>query len=129
MTPRRLRILVVDDNEAGRYATGRVLRQDFNLDPGETVKAGQVLACLDSTDLQLTMEKDKIDFAAAKERFATDRSTELSLESLRADLEHQIPDVQPPEPAQQTEPDAANEDTAPISLRDRFRAATHRGDD
>jgi len=27
MTPRRQRILVVDDNEAGRYATGRVLRQ------------------------------------------------------------------------------------------------------
>jgi PAS domain S-box-containing protein len=27
MTPRRQRILVVDDNDAGRYATGRVLRQ------------------------------------------------------------------------------------------------------
>ena len=51
------------------------------------------------------------------------------IESLRAELEHQIPDVPPPAPAQPPEHDAANEDTAPISLRDRFRAATHRGDD
>ena len=65
---------------------GRLIKKDFNLDPGETVKEGEVLAQLDPTDLVLAMRKDEIDYGAAKARFKTDRSTELSLESLHADL-------------------------------------------
>ena len=67
---------------------GRLVKKDFNLDPGEKVKAGQVLAQLDSTDLQLAMDKDQIDYEATKELFKTDHSTELSLESLHADLDN-----------------------------------------
>jgi len=67
---------------------GRLVKKDFNLDPGEKVKAGQVLAQLDATDIQLAMDKDRIDYAATKERYKTDHSTELALESLHADLEN-----------------------------------------
>jgi len=65
---------------------GRLLKKNFNLYPGQDVVTDQILAQLDSTDLRLAMDKDQIDFAATKERFKTDHSTELSLESLHADL-------------------------------------------
>jgi hypothetical protein len=83
-------------------------------------------------EVQLRTWAEALCDAAESDRRAMGKAILMLLdqiESLRAELEHQIPDVQPPEPAQQPEHDAANEDTAPISLRDRFRAATHRGDD
>ena len=65
---------------------GRIIKKDFNLDPGKTVREGDILAQLDPTDLDLAMRKDQIDYEATKARFKTDRSTELSLESLHGDL-------------------------------------------
>ena len=50
------------------------------------MKDGEVLAQLDATDLKLEMAKDQIDFEATKDRFKTDHSSELALESLHADF-------------------------------------------
>jgi len=60
---------------------GRVLDKDFKLSPGEAVKKGEIVAQLDTTDLKLTIEKDKIGFDAAKARFAADHTKELARES------------------------------------------------
>jgi RND family efflux transporter MFP subunit len=47
---------------------GRVMEQDFNLDPGKRVKKGDVLARIDPTDLQLEIDSIEIAYRAAKER-------------------------------------------------------------
>ena len=60
---------------------GRVLDKDFKLSPGEIVKKGEILAQLDPADLQLAIDKEKIDFQAKKATFAADHTKELQLES------------------------------------------------
>lgn len=84
-------------------------------------------------EVQLRTWAEALCDAAESDRRAMGKAILMLLdqiESLRAELELQVlPDGQPPAPAQPPEHDAASEDTAPISLRDRFRAATHRGDD
>lgn len=67
-------------------AGGRILRTDYNLDPGKAVQPGQVLARLDPADLLLVIGQKKIDYAAAKALFAADRSKELVLEAADFDL-------------------------------------------
>ena len=65
---------------------GRVLHKDFALDPGKTVKEGDVLAQLDTTDLDIDIERQEIDFDTLKKRIAVGSSTKLDLENARADL-------------------------------------------
>ncbi len=47
---------------------GRVMSEDFNLDPGKKVKKGDILARIDPTDLLLDIESIEIAYRAAKER-------------------------------------------------------------
>ena len=46
---------------------GRVIEKDFNLDPGQKVKKGDILARIDPTDLQLEIESTEIVYRAAKQ--------------------------------------------------------------
>ncbi len=85
--PGNVTVVAEYSQELRADVAGRLVRQDFNLDPGQAVKDGDVLAQIDPTDLKLAMQKDQIDFDAAKARFRTDRSGELLLESLQADIE------------------------------------------
>ncbi|MGH7994989.1 MAG: efflux RND transporter periplasmic adaptor subunit [Opitutaceae bacterium] len=65
---------------------GRLLAKDFNLEPGNRVNAGQILAQLDATDLRLALQRSQIDFTAMEDRFKTDRTDELNLEAAKKDL-------------------------------------------
>ncbi len=65
---------------------GRVLRRNFNIDPGKPVKQGDVLAELDPADTLLLLKQKQIDFAAMKATYEADHSKELALDSKRADL-------------------------------------------
>jgi multidrug efflux pump subunit AcrA (membrane-fusion protein) len=65
---------------------GRVLRKDFALDPGRAVREGEVLAQLDTTDLDIEIARDEIDFDTLKKRMAVGSSGELDLENARAAL-------------------------------------------
>jgi RND family efflux transporter MFP subunit len=65
---------------------GRVLRADFNLDPGKVVKSGEVLAQLDPADLLLAINQERITLTALKATFAADHTRELDLEVARAEL-------------------------------------------
>ena len=61
---------------------GRLTRKDFNLNPGDKVKADQILAELDPNDLRLAMDKDKIDFDATQAAFQ-DRSFDRAFARVR----------------------------------------------
>ena len=65
---------------------GRVLRRNFELDPGKSVKQGEVLAELDPADTLLLLKQKQIDFAAKKATYDADHSKELALDSKHADL-------------------------------------------
>jgi RND family efflux transporter MFP subunit len=65
---------------------GRVLHKDFALDPGKAVKEGDVLAQLDTTDVDIDIERQEIDFDTLKKRIAVGSSAKLDLENARADL-------------------------------------------
>lgn len=65
---------------------GRVLHKDFALDPGKTVKEGNVLAQLDTTDIDIEIERDTIDFDTLKQKIAVGSSSRLDLENARQDL-------------------------------------------
>ena len=58
---------------------GRIEEKDFNLSPGKIVKRGEVLVRLDTTDLQLAMEKDQIAYDALEATFEADHSLEIAL--------------------------------------------------
>ncbi len=47
---------------------GRIKTEDYNLDPGLRVKAGEVLAHLDTTTLLLEMERTRTDLESARRR-------------------------------------------------------------
>jgi RND family efflux transporter MFP subunit len=65
---------------------GRVLRRDYNLDPGRVVHRDEILAQLDPGDLLLAMEQKRINYAATKASYAADHSAEMALEAARSDL-------------------------------------------
>lgn len=65
---------------------GRIEEKDFNLSPGKIVKRGEVLVRLDTTDLQLAMEKDQIAYDALKATYEADHSGEIALKSAKIDL-------------------------------------------
>ena len=65
---------------------GRIEEKDFNLSPGKIVKRGEVLLRLDTTDLQLAMEKDQIAYDALKATFEADHSGDIALKSAKIDL-------------------------------------------
>jgi RND family efflux transporter MFP subunit len=64
---------------------GRVLKANFNVEPGRPVKEGEILVQLDGTDLQLDIEQIEHDFEAAKQRVAVGSSIALELENARSD--------------------------------------------
>lgn len=63
---------------------GRVIKSE--LDPGKSVKAGEVLCQLDTGDLALEIEKTKDEYAAAKKRIAVGSSIALELATARDNL-------------------------------------------
>jgi RND family efflux transporter MFP subunit len=65
---------------------GRVIADGYHLDLGDRVKKGDVLARLDPGDLKLQIEKEQIDYDTFKTKMDLDHTTELTLESARADL-------------------------------------------
>jgi RND family efflux transporter MFP subunit len=65
---------------------GRVLERGFSLDPGKSVKEGDVLAQLDTTSLDIQIEKSQIDYDSARKRIAVGSSALLDLENAQADL-------------------------------------------
>jgi len=65
---------------------GRVLHKDFALDPGKVVKQGDVLAQLDTADIDIEIAREEIDFDTLKKRLAVGSSSELDLENARAAL-------------------------------------------
>lgn len=60
---------------------GRLLARDFNLEPGEIVKQGEILAELDPTDLQLALKQMEIDYHAMQAKFKADQSDTLKLQA------------------------------------------------
>ena len=67
---------------------GRVLEQNFAVDPGKVVKKGQILVEIDPTDLKLDIDQTETDYKAAKKRVAVGSSVVLELENAKADLEN-----------------------------------------
>ena len=47
---------------------GRVLKEGFNLDPGNLVKSGDILVQLDTGDVRLDIEQMEANYEAAKGR-------------------------------------------------------------
>ncbi len=66
---------------------GRVLAQDFNLDPGTKVKKGDILARIDPTDLQLDIESTEIAYRAAKQLIANGSAKELKRQTEKENLD------------------------------------------
>lgn len=66
---------------------GRVLADDFNLDPGKKVKKGDILARIDPTDLSLEIERIEIDYRAAKARIANGSLKELARQTAKENLD------------------------------------------
>lgn len=58
---------------------GRLLAEDFNLEPGESVREGEILARLDAKELQLQYDKSKTDYDAMVESNAVNHTDELNL--------------------------------------------------
>lgn len=65
-------------------AGGRIIRS--TLDQGKTVAAGDVLVQLDTTDLELEIERIENEYEAAKRRIAVGSSVKLDLETAAAAL-------------------------------------------
>lgn len=66
---------------------GRVMGEDFNLDPGKKVKKGDILARIDPTDLQLDIESIEIAYRAAKARIANGSPKELARQTAKENLD------------------------------------------
>ena len=67
---------------------GRLQEQAHYMEPGDHVKKGDILAQLDPTDLQLEIEKDRLDLATSKETYATDHVTQMNLDAAQIDLDN-----------------------------------------
>ena len=65
---------------------GRVLEQDFNLDPGKRVKKGDVLARIDPVDLELEIESTEIAYRAAKQLISNGSAKELKRQTEEENL-------------------------------------------
>jgi RND family efflux transporter MFP subunit len=65
---------------------GRVLDDDFTLEPGKLVTKGHILARLDGTDLLLEIEQTQHELDAAKARVAVGSSIALELEGAQDDF-------------------------------------------
>ena len=65
---------------------GRIVERDVVLDPGRRVSKGEILARLDSGDIDLEIEKTSNDAEAARRRMAVGSSIALDLQSARAGL-------------------------------------------
>lgn len=65
---------------------GRILEKDFNLRLGQTVHKGEVLVRLDTKDLELALEKLKIDQQTLKETYAADKSQDFALKDAEVGL-------------------------------------------
>jgi len=81
-------VTVVEEynQELKSETAGRVLRQDFNLDPGKIVKQDEVLAQLDPADVLLEKNQKEIDYAATRASFAADHSKQLALDTANTNL-------------------------------------------
>lgn len=67
---------------------GRVLKQDYALDPGKAVRSGDVLAQLDTTDLDIEIEKAANDLDAVQKRIDIGSVSRFDLENAKSDYEN-----------------------------------------
>jgi RND family efflux transporter MFP subunit len=65
---------------------GRLISDGFNLEPGQAVTKGQVLAKLDPSDLELAIEQDQNDLKAAKDKVAVGSGIALELKGAEDEL-------------------------------------------
>jgi RND family efflux transporter MFP subunit len=66
---------------------GRVIEKDFNLDPGNQVKKGDVLCRIDRTDTQIEIENIESEESALKRRIEVGSLTELERQTAREALD------------------------------------------
>jgi len=66
--------------------TGRVLNKDYKLDTGLHVKEGDVLAYLDTSDIEVAIEQVQNTIEATKQRIALGSSQKFALESAKSDF-------------------------------------------
>jgi RND family efflux transporter MFP subunit len=67
---------------------GRIVSKDYQLDPGQAVKAGAVLVRIDTGDIDLDIDKTQSDYEATKKRIAVGSQIALELETAKADLDN-----------------------------------------
>jgi RND family efflux transporter MFP subunit len=67
---------------------GRVLPKDYNLDPGQKVKEGDILVQLDTADIQIAIDQDHNEYESSKQRIALGSSAKFALESANSDFKN-----------------------------------------
>jgi RND family efflux transporter MFP subunit len=65
---------------------GRVLKDGYKLDPGMSVKEGDLLVHLDTTDIQILIDQAKAEYESAKQRIAVGSAQTYLLETAESDF-------------------------------------------